>query len=68
MIATRSDTNNLPFADGRYQPKHIQQMAAFDVGLLKGKAWEQQEHMAAVHRSCQLSQDEKRILLTLDPM
>lgn len=68
MIATRSDTNNAPFAEGRYKPEHIQQMAAFDVGLLKGKAWEQQEHMAAVHRSCQVAQGDKRVLLTLDPM
>lgn len=51
-----------------YDKNHIQQMNTFDVGLLKGKAWPQQEQMAALHRSCQLSKDEKRVLLTLDPM
>ncbi|AWB65499.1 hypothetical protein C2869_03195 [Saccharobesus litoralis] len=43
-------------------------MRAFDVGLLKGKAWQQQEHLAAVHRSCHVAQNEKRVLLTIDPM
>lgn len=51
-----------------YDKKHVQQMNTFDVGLLKGKAWQQQEHMAAVHRSCDLLENEKRVLLTLDPM
>lgn len=51
-----------------YNQEHIQQMSAFDVGLLKGEAWEKQEHMAAIHRSCQLGKHEKRVLLTLDPM
>ncbi|MBU3022457.1 DUF1826 domain-containing protein [Aestuariibacter sp. A3R04] len=47
---------------------HVQQMNTFDVGLLKGKAWSQHEEMAALHRSCQLAKDDKRLLLTLDPM
>ena len=51
-----------------YDKDHVQQMNTFDVGLLKGKAWQQQEQMAAVHRSCQLQKNEKRVLLTLDPM
>lgn len=51
-----------------YQQSHIQQMNAFDVGLLKGQAWDKQAQMAAVHRSCQLQENEKRVLLTLDPM
>lgn len=51
-----------------YDESHIQQMESFDVGLLKGKAWQHQEHMAAVHRSCKLQESEQRVLLTLDPM
>lgn len=51
-----------------YEKQHIQQMNTFDVGLLKGKAWDNQENMAAVHRSCQLKENQRRILLTLDPM
>lgn len=51
-----------------YDPKHIQRMDAFDVALLKGKAWPEHEHMAATHRSCQVRESEKRVLLTLDPM
>jgi hypothetical protein len=51
-----------------YNKSHIQQMKHFDVGLLKGKAWQQHEQMAAIHRSCQLQENEKRVLLTLDPM
>lgn len=54
--------------DFYYDKNHIQQMEAFDVGLLKGKAWQQQEQMAAVHRSCRLQENEQRVLLTLDPM
>ncbi|MFT2091689.1 DUF1826 domain-containing protein [Paraglaciecola sp. 2405UD69-4] len=51
-----------------YDENHIQQMNEFDVGLLKGKAWQDHEELAAVHRSCQLQTDEARVLLTLDPM
>ncbi|WP_158969851.1 DUF1826 domain-containing protein [Paraglaciecola sp. L3A3] len=51
-----------------YKQSHIQQMNPFDVGLLKGKAWDKQAKMAAVHRSCQLQKNDKRVLLTLDPM
>ena len=51
-----------------YDPNQIKTMKAFDVGLLKGKAWQDQEDMAAVHRSCQVRENEKRVLLTLDPM
>lgn len=51
-----------------YDEKHVQQMAMFDAGLLKGRAWENQEAMAAVHRSCALAADQQRVLLTLDPM
>lgn len=46
----------------------IQQMSAFDVGLLKGSAWDEQENMAAIHRSCAVANDEQRVVLTLDPM
>lgn len=51
-----------------YQASAIQQMQSFDVALLKGKAWQDHEHLGAVHRSCHLAKDEKRVLLTLDPM
>ena len=47
---------------------YIQKMNAFEVALLKGKAWEGHEDMAAVHRSCPVEKDQKRVLLTLDPM
>lgn len=54
---------------GLYYPKDaIEQMKAFDVGLLKGSAWEGHEHMAAIHRSCPVAPEDKRVLLTLDPM
>lgn len=51
-----------------YLPKHVQQMKESEVGLLKGKAWEGHEHLGAVHRSCNLAPNKKRVLLTLDPM
>ncbi|WP_143824492.1 DUF1826 domain-containing protein [Neiella marina] len=31
-------------------------------------AWQDHEHMAAVHRSCQIKPHHKRVLLTLDPL
>lgn len=52
----------------RFDPHHIQQMRAFDVALLKGKAWEKGGNEAAIHRSCGVAENEKRVLLTLDPM
>ena len=51
-----------------YDAQHIQQLDAFDVALLKGSAWDNQNDMAAVHRSCPVAKEEKRVLLTLDPM
>lgn len=51
-----------------YQKSQIQQLNAFDAALLKGKAWEDHEEMAVIHRSCQVQENEKRVLLTLDPM
>jgi hypothetical protein len=51
-----------------YRESDIMQMSSFDVGLLKGKAWPEQEESAALHRSCPVSQGAKRVLLTLDPM
>lgn len=47
---------------------YIQHLDTFDVALFKGSAWEEQEHMAALHRSCPVAQTDKRVLLTLDPM
>lgn len=51
-----------------YKESDVHQMRAFDVGLLKGKAWQGHEEFAAVHRSCPVEVDDKRVLLTLDPM
>lgn len=54
---------------GQYNTEeHVQQLNRFDVGLLKGKAWPGHEHLAAIHRSCPVAADAKRVLLTLDPM
>ena len=49
-------------------PSYIQQLSAFDVGLLKGSAWDNEVTHAAVHRSCPVEQGHKRVLLSLDPM
>lgn len=46
----------------------VQQLKSFDVALLKGKAWDGHEHLAAVHRSCAVEQGLQRVLLSLDPM
>ncbi len=51
-----------------YRTHNIQQLNPFDVALLKGSAWPEQENMAAVHRSCKLAPNEQRVLLSLDPM
>ena len=72
-LQSLSNGANLPvntksFKDAFYDPNDIQQMKAFEVGLLKGLAWEQHEQMAAIHRSCQVAEGEKRVLLTLDPL
>ena len=51
----------------------VRTLGTFDAALLKGAAWPEHEHMAAVHRSG-LSRNpaaqsyENRVLLTLDPM
>ncbi len=52
----------------RYRQQDIHQMQAFDVGLLKGKAWHGHEKSAALHRSCPIEGESKRVLLSLDPM
>ena len=44
----------------------IQQLAAGDVALLKGESWLGNEGAGLVHRSPQLSNQDKRLLLTLD--
>lgn len=46
----------------------IQQLNAYEVALLKGSAWDNQEQMACIHRSCQVKEHQQRVLLTLDPM
>lgn len=53
---------------GYYNINEVRQINGFDVALLKGSAWPGHEHMAAVHRSCALAENEKRVLLTLDPI
>ncbi|MGX9416747.1 DUF1826 domain-containing protein [Vibrio sp. WJH972] len=44
----------------------INQMESGDVALLKGGGWEGNESTALVHRSPELSPNERRLLLTLD--
>jgi len=52
---------------GLYQHKNdIQQIKSGDVALLKGETWYNNENAGLVHRSPELSSDEKRLLLTLD--
>lgn len=50
------------------QSGDVQQLKAFDVGLLKGSAWSNSIDNAAIHRSCEANADNERVLLTLDPM
>ncbi|WP_258872196.1 DUF1826 domain-containing protein [Thalassotalea euphylliae] len=45
---------------------HINQLAAGDVALLKGESWYNNEGGGIVHRSPSLSDNEQRLLLTLD--
>jgi hypothetical protein len=45
----------------------IEQLNCFDVALLKGSAWDE-DHMPAIHRSCALTTDQVRVVLTLDPI
>ncbi|MCL7462920.1 DUF1826 domain-containing protein [Pseudomonas sp. NW5] len=44
----------------------IHSMRTGDVALLKGERWEGNEHGAIIHRSPPVSDDERRLLLTLD--
>ena len=53
---------------GFYNKNHVQQLNPFDVALLKGSVWGDDEQMSAIHRSCQVEPDTKRVLLTLDPI
>jgi len=46
----------------------VQTMQAGDIALLKGSAWEGNEHGAIVHRSPLLESGEKRLIMTLDFM
>ena len=52
----------------QYLDSDVHQMKAFEVGLLKGSAWGEGDHLAAIHRSCKVNAGDKRVLLTLDPM
>ncbi len=45
---------------------YIQQLDSFDVALLKGSAFDS-AHAAAIHRSCPVTENQWRVLLTLDP-
>jgi hypothetical protein len=62
--------NGLPdHESGLYcSPTEIQQLKSFDVGILKGSTWHDDETKAVVHRSCPIEIGQKRVLLTLDPM
>jgi len=54
---------------GIMQDKHdIQYMTAGDVALLKGEGWYNNENAGAVHRSPALTNNDRRLLLTLDFM
>ncbi|MFC3122613.1 DUF1826 domain-containing protein [Agaribacter flavus] len=64
---TSAHSVKTPFGRG-YNNSEIQQLKPFDVALLKGQAWEGHEDMAAVHRSCKVEPNGKRVLLTLDPL
>ena len=44
----------------------IQRLAAGDVALLKGEAWEGNENRGLMHRSPSLEDGERRLLLTVD--
>ena len=47
-------------------PNSIRSLACGDVALLKGAAWEGNEHAGLVHRSPAVQAGERRLLLTLD--
>lgn len=47
-------------------PSCIQQVNEGDVVLLKGEGWYNNEGLGAVHRSPTLSNDEKRLVVTMD--
>ncbi|MBN7796086.1 DUF1826 domain-containing protein [Parahaliea mediterranea] len=56
-------------ASGLYpSPRAIQQLAAGDVALLKGEAWQGNEGAGLVHRSPAVETGQPRLLLTLDAM
>lgn len=46
--------------------ENIKQMRFGDVALMKGALWQENENFALVHRSPDLSNNENRLLLTLD--
>jgi hypothetical protein len=47
-------------------PSDIQQLDCGDVGLLKGELWYRNENAGLVHRSPELTTEQRRLLLTLD--
>lgn len=52
---------------GLYQHRRdIQQLSCGDVGLLKGELWQGNENAGLVHRSPALTENQRRLLLTLD--
>jgi hypothetical protein len=48
------------------EQQHIQQLGNQEVALLKGSAWEGNEHYALAHRSPSLDSGQTRLLLTID--
>lgn len=47
-------------------PQYIEQIERGDVALLKGERWRGNEGRGLVHRSPQLAENERRLILTLD--
>ena len=60
--------NELPDNEsGLYQSEsNIQQLGCGDVALFKGTIWDGNENMGLVHRSPEVPDNEKRLVLTLD--
>ena len=46
--------------------KHIKQLKSGDVALLKGELWQNNEGAGLIHRSPQLADNCRRLLLTID--
>lgn len=76
---TEADTNRLALTAKHHtleafhaqlmkSPQAIQQAPAFAIVLLKGSAWQGNQHAGAVHRSPQIETGSPRVLLALDAL